>query len=171
MDRYRLGRTEPGKFATSKRFDGPRVGAGCAMCLPMAATPEASSTTRSRLTEAGPSKLSNAPTPPKASFSCHPAGRSSGPSHGSAGAGDWPRTGRKPSKAQPHGPTSPQSACLRAEPQGIATHDELLNRALTPLPSGVTLARGRQCESDWPQPFAAESCFRCWRMRVPIRAP
>ena len=41
---------------------------------PMAATPETNSGMRSRITEAGPSKSSNAPIPPKASFFCHAAG-------------------------------------------------------------------------------------------------
>ena len=39
--------------------------------------------------------------------------------------------GRKPSKAQRHGPTSPPSACSHAEPQSIVTPDELSDRALT----------------------------------------
>ena len=67
--------------------------------------PETSSGRRSRLTEAGPSKSSNAPTPPKASSSCHAAGWLSEPSHGWAGADDRPKTGSAPSPPRPHGPT------------------------------------------------------------------
>jgi len=75
---------------------------GCGMCSPTAATPATNSRTRSPPWAPGPSRSSNARTPPKALCFCPAVGLSSAHLHGLADATGWPRTGKPLSPPQPH---------------------------------------------------------------------
>lgn len=89
--RYPLLRVRPA------HSDGSRSGAHS---LPMAAMPGPNSGKPCELSDAGPSRSSNAPTRLKGSKSSPGAGWSSAPSPGSAGAADCRRTGKSPSPAE-----------------------------------------------------------------------
>ena len=105
---------------------------------PTGAMPVTSSGKRSKGTATGPWRSSSVPTPPSLSRAksrggscfCPDAGSSNAHSHGSAGAVGSQKTGSDPSKAPPHGPPSPVSACSPAESQDSQLIEELLNRTL-----------------------------------------
>ena len=81
----------------------------------------------------GLSTSSSVPTKPRASRCYRADGLSSEPSLGLGAVEGWQRIGKGPSRHPPHGPSSPQSACSRAEPQDTVKFDQLLNRALMAL--------------------------------------
>ncbi len=76
---------------------------GCAMFLPMAVMQDQSCAANLRKSAAGQWKLSNVLTPQKALKSSREDGWWNAPSHGSADAADWQRTGRNQSYQQKAG--------------------------------------------------------------------
>src|SRR4051794_19526848 len=76
---------------------------------PMAATLATSCALRSRATATGPLRSSSDPTLPRASSFYRAGGLLNEPSPGLAAAGISLRTGRQPSRAPPHGHSSPAS--------------------------------------------------------------
>src|SRR3982751_786378 len=96
----------------------------------MAVTPATSCALRSRAPASGPLRSSSDPTPPRASSFDRAGGLLNEPSPGLAAAGVSPRTGRQPSRAPPHGHSSPASGSSHAGSQDTAIQHELLSPAL-----------------------------------------
>jgi len=94
------------RFPWLRNVFAPQSSRGKALVAMRAANCVASS----RATVTGPSTSSSAPIEPGASRFCRTDGSSSAYSHGSAAAAGWQRTGRSPSKTQPHGPSLPASS-------------------------------------------------------------
>src|SRR5215203_1653403 len=104
---------------------------GCAISLPMAATPATSCVLRSRARASGALRSSSDPTRPRASRFYRADGSLNAPSPGLAAADVSPRTGRKPSKAPQRGRSSPASGSSHADSQDTAIQHKLLSPALS----------------------------------------
>src|SRR4051794_37270704 len=100
--------------ARRRTMPNPRLWPATDCCAPirtspLAVTPATSCALRSRATASGPLRSSSDPTPPRASSFYRAGGLLNEPSPGLAAADVSPRTGRQPSRAPPHGHSSPAS--------------------------------------------------------------